>query len=264
MRIGRLIESLDLLEGAADWGYDYAEVVPWLLGPDEDDAEAESAVRARIRAAPLPVATMCGFLPDPERKGLMVVGPRVDRERLRGYTTRVFDRMQRLGIDVIGFGSGGARTVPEGFPVDRALGQVRDFLRMCADLGERRGVRVAVEPYNRRDSNLLNTVPEALRVVRELDRHGVRLMADFFHMRLNGEELDELELAGPYLIHAHIAEPGRGHPETTPADHRAFVAALRRAGYDGRLTQTGALPAYRSPAEAAAALKRAALDGGAV
>ncbi|HEY3080625.1 MAG TPA: sugar phosphate isomerase/epimerase family protein [Chloroflexota bacterium] len=263
MKIGLLIESLDLLEHAAQAGYDYAEVVPWLLGPDREDAGAEAAVRARIETAPLPVAALCGFLPDPERLGLMVVGERVDRERLRVYTTRVFDRMQRLGIDVIGFGSGSARTVPEGFPVERALEQVREFLRMCADLGESRGVRVAVEPYNRADSNLMNTVPEALRVVRELDLPGVRLMADFFHMRLNGEELDELGPAGPYLIHAHIAEPGRGHRQTTPPEHAAFLTALRRAGYDGRVTQTGHLPAYGSGAEAAAALKRAARDDGA-
>jgi sugar phosphate isomerase/epimerase len=258
MKIGLLIESLDLLERAAEWGYDYAEVVPWLLGPDEDDRAAESAAAARVRAAPLPVATMCGFLPDPERRGLMVVGPQVDQERLRGYTARIFDRMERLGIDVIGFGSGSARTVPEGFPFDRALGQVGDFLRMCAELAEGRGLRVAVEPYNRRDSNLMNTVPEALRVVRELDLPAVRLMADFFHMRLNSEELDELGPAGPYLVHAHIAEPGRGHPETTPSEHAAFLSALRRSGYDGRVTQTGPLPAYGSPSEAAAALKRAA------
>jgi uncharacterized protein (DUF849 family) len=77
-------------------------------------------------------------------------------------------------------------------------------------------------------------------------------------MRLNGEPLDELAEAGPALIHAHIAEPGRGRPRTTPDDHAAYLGALRAAGYDGRVTQTGPLPAYASPAEAAAALKRVA------
>ena len=188
----------------------------------------------------------------------MVVGPAVDPERLRAFTTRVFDLMQRAGIDVIGYGSGSSRWVPDGFARDQALEQVRHFLRMCDELGGPRGVRVALEPYNRDDANLLNTVPEALEVVQEVDRPNSQLMADFFHMRLNDESFDALEAAGPHLIHAHIAEPGRGRPQTTPKEHAAFLQTLREAGYDGRVTQTGALPAYDSPAATATALKKAA------
>ena len=83
MQIGLLIESLDQLAQVAAGGYQYAESVPWALGPDADDPAAEQAVRDRLRAAPVPVATLCGFLPDPERLGLMVVGPTVDLARLR-------------------------------------------------------------------------------------------------------------------------------------------------------------------------------------
>jgi sugar phosphate isomerase/epimerase len=142
------------------------------------------------------------------------------------------------------------------------LEQVNDFLQMCADLGEPRGVQVALEPYNYDDANLINTVPEGVEVVREVNRPAIRLMADFFHMRLNGESFDTLAAAGPHLIHAHIAEPGRGRPQTTPAEHAAYLRALCDAGYYGRVTQTGELPAYGSPAEAAVTLKRFAREGG--
>ena len=53
-------------------------------------------------------------------------------------------------------------------------------------------------------------------------------MADFFHMRLNGESFDTLAAAGPYLIHAHIAEPGRGRPQTTQAEHASYLHALHK------------------------------------
>ncbi|MCZ6680475.1 MAG: sugar phosphate isomerase/epimerase, partial [Candidatus Poribacteria bacterium] len=228
-----------------------------LLGPDEIDRDAEQAALERIRTSPVPVSTMCGFLPNPERDGLMVVGPDVDAARLWSYTKRLFVRMEQAGIGVIGYGSGGSRFVPDGFPRDQALEQVRHFLQMCATQGEGCGVRVALEPYNRTDANLINTVPEALRLVREVNRPSIQLMADFFHMRLNGESFDELMEAGPHLIHAHIAEPGRGHPQTTPEEHAAYLQILRSAGYDGRVTQTGDLPAYGSPVEAATALKEA-------
>jgi sugar phosphate isomerase/epimerase len=263
VQIGYLISDLDQLEDVAAWGYDYAEAVPWLLDPDYLQVEASStqtahATLARIRAAPIPVAALCGFLPEPEANGLMVVGPHADPVRLRAYTTRLFDAMQRAGIDVIGYGSGASRWVPTGYAPERALDQVCEFLRMCDELGRPRGVRVALEPYNRDDANLLNTVREALNLVQQVNRPNCQLMADFFHMRLNDESLSDLEAAGPYLIHAHIAEPGRGRPQTTAEEHARYLQTLRRAGYAGRVTQTGNLPAYSSPAEAAASLKKAA------
>ena len=263
MKIGYLISDLDQLEDVAAWGYDYAEASPGLLDPDLMDpgapiGEAAQKALARLRSAPMPVASLCGFIPAPEENGLMVVGPHVDPGRLRAYVTRVFDLMQRAGIEVIGYGSGSSRWVPDGFPRDRALEQVRDFLRMCDDLGGPRSVRVALEPYNRDDANLLNTVPEALELVREVDRPNSQLMADFVHMKLNDEPFDELVPAGPHLIHTHIGEPGRNCPLTTPEEHAVFLQTLRDAGYEGRVTQTGELPAYAAPAAAAAALKKAA------
>jgi len=263
MQIGYLISDLDRLEDVAAWGYDYAEssplaLDPYLLDPAGAAGEEERKSLQRLESAPVPVSVLCGFIPAPEQNRLMVVGPDVDEVHLRAYVIRLFDLMQRAGIDVIGYGSGSSRWVPDGFSRHRALAQVRDFLHLCADLGEPRGVKVALEPYNRDDANLLNTVPEALEVVKEVDRSHARLMADFFHMKLNGESFDELDEASPYLIHAHIAEPGRGLPETCPEDHVAYLKALRRAGYDGRVTQTGDLPAYASPPEAAAILLKAA------
>ena len=245
MQIGCLIGSLDQLEDVAAWGYDYAEISPGLLGIDEEAGTLEQKALEKIQASPVPVTAMCGFLARSK-----VVGPEIDNTQVRDYVMRLFDAMQQAGVPVIGYGSGGSRFVPDGFPRYRALEQVRAFLQMCADLGEPRGVQVALEPYNYDDANLINTVPEGVEMVREVNRPGIQLMADFFHIRLNGESFGTLAAAGPYLIHAHIAEPGRGRPQTTPADHAAYLRALWETGYYGRVTQTGELPAYDSPAEA--------------
>jgi sugar phosphate isomerase/epimerase len=257
MEIGLLIGSLDQLEDVAACGYDYAEISPSLLGIDEESGTIEQKALEQVQASPAPVTAMCGFL-----ARLKVVGPEVDNARVRDYVVRLFDGMQQAGVPVIGYGSGGSRFVPDGFSRDRALEQVNDFLQMCADLGEPRGVQVALEPYNYDDANLINTVPEGVEMVQKVNRPGIQLMADFFHMRLNGESFDTLAAAGPYLIHAHIAEPGRERPQTTPAEHAAYLRALCDAGYYGRVTQTGELPAYGSPAEAAVTLKRFAREGG--
>jgi sugar phosphate isomerase/epimerase len=261
MQIGLLIESLDQLENVAAWGYDYAEITPGALGPDADDPAGEAAARARVQSATVPSRTMCGFLPDPERLELMVVGPNVNRERLRSYTTRVFDRMQRAGVELMVFGSGTARSAPDGFPMDRAHVQIRDFLLMCGDLAEARDLRVVIEPQNYTDTNMLHTVPQAVLLAQEINRPNVQVMADFFHMCLNDEPMEDLVDNAAYLIHAHIADPGRGRPVTSVDDHAQFFDALHRARYEGRVSQTGSLPIYPSHAEAAQTLKSLARSG---
>ncbi|NKB69273.1 MAG: TIM barrel protein [Candidatus Latescibacteria bacterium] len=257
MQIGILVTNDQELAEAADWEYDYIEGFPGMLGPDEDDPQVEAQCLAKIEKHRLPMKSMCGFIPDPEGRGLMVVGPDVSLDRLRVFVTRIFDRMQRAGVEVIGYGSGGSRWVPEGFDADVARQQVADFMHLCADIGEPRDVKVALEPYNRDDANLLNTVAEATQFIKGVQRSHAQLMADFFHMMLNGESFDTLEEAAPHLIHAHIAEPGRGRPQTTPEDHARFLQALRRFGYDGRVTLSGTLPAYADDGETAIALKQA-------
>jgi sugar phosphate isomerase/epimerase len=256
MEVGFLVGSLEQIDDVARWGFDYAEIFPALLGPPHaDDPEVEGAARAKILAAGVQSKTMCGFLPDPEALGLMVVGPDADPVRLRAYAARVFLRMERINCELMVFGSGTARTIPDGFPTDEAHRQFAEYLTVCADLAEPHGIRIAIEPQNYTDTNLVHTVPDALVFAKEVNRRSVQVMADFFHMVLNEEPLSDLTDAGSALIHGHIAEPGRGRPQTTPADHQAFFSTLHRAGYKGRVTQTGPLPAYESPEAIAAALK---------
>jgi len=68
----------------------------------------------------------------------------------------------------------------------------------------------------------------------------VRLLADMFHMARNGEDMQDITLAGTDLRHCHIASPeGRMYP--MPGDggndtYAAFFAALRAIDYAGRMT----------------------------
>jgi sugar phosphate isomerase/epimerase len=262
MEIGYFVSAdVDDLDRAAAWGYDYLEIMPSLLGPlDADDPPVAAAMLDRLRAAGLPVGAMCGFVPAP----LAVAGPEVDRDGLRAHVARVFGRMRRVGVEVIAYGSPQSRLTPPDFPAERALGQVRDFLRLCADLGEAAGITVCVEPQARYLTPTVHTVLDGLALVEAVGRPSIRLMADFAHMLVNGEPFKVLDRAGPRLVHAHIgdAEPGHGVGVTTPEQHAAFLAALRAAGYDGRVTVSHPLRAYDSPAATAAALKRLATGNG--
>lgn len=219
------LENAPLL---ADAGYDYIELgVRPALMPEAPEAEFEATAR-RIDAAPLPVAALAGLLPG----DLKVVGPAVDWGRLSRYVETAVRRARRIGARILVFGSGPARSVPDGFPVQRAWAQVLDFLKMGGDAAARHHITLAVEPIRKAETNLLHLVSEGLALARQVDHPHVRCLADFYHMAEEGEPMEAIDPVGDWLVHAHIATPwGRKVPGSDRTDFSGFFAALRRIGY---------------------------------
>src|SRR5258708_409778 len=56
--------------------------------------------------------------------GLKVTGPEADEKKLAFYIQTVAQRAERVGVETIVFGGGGARRVPDGFARDKAKEQV--------------------------------------------------------------------------------------------------------------------------------------------
>lgn len=231
MKLG-LCVSLEMADHAQAAGADFIEVnVQSFLRPEQpDEAFAENQTRAQH--SPVPIEAANCFLP----ADLPCVGPDVDRDRLARYAATAFRRAASVGIEVIVFGSGSARRVPEGFPRERAMEQFVECLRMIAPLAGARGVTVVVEPLNRAECNLINSLAEGAEAVEACAHPAVKLLADFYHMAREDEPPAEIGKYGRLLRHAHLAEKaGRTPPGTAGDDFRAYFSELRRAGYRGRL-----------------------------
>jgi len=217
-------------------GFDFIETtVGTALKPRENE-DAFHEERRRMEAAPLPCKAANCFLPG----DLKVTGPDVDPGALRAYVTVVCRRAALCGIETIVFGSGGARQVPDGFDRDRAWAQLVAFGQMLGPIAEAQGVMIAVEPLNSRDCNILTTVGEAARYVGDVGHPRVRLLVDGYHWSMDNDSADDVTAAAPLLRHIHIATYAhRLAPGAEPCDFSAFFAALRRGGYDGRVSIEG-------------------------
>lgn len=232
----------DIARIAREAGYDYFEwSVGALLHPREDESLFEAAL-ADARAVGLPCPAVNVFVP----ADLKITGPDVDLPALEKYAATTFSRAERAGVEVIVFGSGGARRIPDGFDRDRAWEQLVEFGRRIGPLAQRHGVTVVVEPLNLGECNVLNTVGESADYVYAVDHPHVRLLVDGYHWSKDNDTVEGIVTNGPLLAHAHIATvEGRRAP--APGDTCApFFAALRKAGYDGRISIEGNIP---SPAE---------------
>jgi sugar phosphate isomerase/epimerase len=94
-----------------------------------------------------------------------------------------------------------------------------------------------VEPLNRGECNLVNTVIEGAEAAAQADHPSVRLLVDIFHMLRNGESPDDIIKVGAQVRHAHVAEMAeRTAPGVRGDDFRPYLRALKRAGYAGMLT----------------------------
>jgi sugar phosphate isomerase/epimerase len=230
MRFGCCV-SPDQINLLARAGYDFCELPASAVLPFEGEAAALPALR-RLAAAPLRPEAFNVLVP----AELPLVGPRADPGALRAYLRRAFGRMAQLGGAVAVLGSGAARRIPDDMPRDRALDQLAAALALAADEAGRAGIALALEHLNQGECNVFTSLAECHAFIVERGLGGVRLLADLYHLEVEREPLAHVAAAAPLLAHAHVAGGGRRAPDVPGYDYAGFVAALRAAGYDGRVS----------------------------
>jgi sugar phosphate isomerase/epimerase len=231
MKLGICASGRDLALLAGS-GADYVEEhTQQFLAPEAPAAEFEARLRA-LPAAPPVRASNC-FLPG----DLKCVGPDVDMRRLLQYGGTAFIRGRQAGIKTIVFGSAGARSIPEGFARDKAAAQFVELLKQLGPMASEQGVTLVVEPLNTGECNFINSLREGADLVRACGHPAVRLLCDFFHMRMENEGAEEIVAHGALLAHAHIAEKeGRSFPGRHGEDFSDYLIALKEVEYRGSLS----------------------------
>ncbi|MBM4436116.1 MAG: sugar phosphate isomerase/epimerase [Actinobacteria bacterium] len=232
MRIG-CCGGIDQIPTLRVAGYDYVELRVVDLRPDEQEG-SYAPLRREIQDGGLPAEAFNVFIP-PHHP---VVGPGHDLPALRAYVSVAMGRMRELGGRLVVFGSARARVTPAGFDRARAPGQILDFLRMAGEVATAHDLNVVIEPLARTACDNINTVVEGAVVARESGHARVWTLADWWHMHHNDEPLSNLAEAKERLRHVHVpVGPLPGKPaQRTDADYDAFLAALKAAGYDSRVS----------------------------
>ena len=80
-----------------------------------------------------------------------------------------------------------------------------------------------------------------------------KLLCDYYHLVVEGGTPEMVAACGDALRHVHIANPD-GRVAMKPddkADYKAFFDALRRAGYDARVSFEGSASDYEAELPAA-------------
>ncbi|MCF6471988.1 sugar phosphate isomerase/epimerase [Nonomuraea sp. MG754425] len=215
---------------ALDAGFDAIE----LRGKGDFHFAGRLTELKRARADGVEMPTVCVEMPhfigdfDPARRKDAI-------QQLRSQLTVI---AELGGIGVMTPASWGqfSRRLPP-FEPPRSREEDREVLTEALGiLGEhahRNGVLIMLEPLNRYENHMVNTLAEA---VSYCAMDSVRIVGDTYHMNIEEDDpCRALIDAAPYLAHLQISESNRNQPGTGHLDWGAQLATLDAIGYDGYL-----------------------------
>lgn len=227
----RGLDDFDSIKIASEIGLDYYECGFGSLANYDD--EKIKGCKDYLNENNLPCLVANGFIPG----NLKVVGDSIDYGALTEYLDKGFERAKAIGVKKIVFGSGAARSFPEGFSLDKAKEQLAYFLsEYAAPKAEKAGCIIVMEPLRFCESSMIHTVADGIEIAHMSGKKNVAGLADLYHVYGNNDSIEGIGEFKGELLHSHIAEPEkRLYPSTKDSEdviatYKKFFSALKQAG----------------------------------
>jgi sugar phosphate isomerase/epimerase len=157
------------------------------------------------------------------------------RNRALAFIRSLIDVAGPLGAPVI-IGSMQGRS-GDGVTREKAMEWLADALLTLSAHASQYSTPVLLEPLNRYETNMLNSLASGVNLLQTLRTKNVLLLADLFHMNIEEASIaDALRAAGGYVGHVHFVDTNRRPPGCGHLDYAPVIAALRDIEYAGYLS----------------------------
>jgi sugar phosphate isomerase/epimerase len=217
-------------------GYLGLEIAPFTLAenPSLISAGERREYRAILDSEGLAFVGLHWLMVAP--KGLHVTTPDAAvRDRSWRHIRDLIDLSADLGPHaVMVFGSPQQRSTVDGASVEEATCRFVEGLANVAGQALERDVTILVEALPAGQSNVVTTLDEAARIVRQIGSAAIRTMFDT-HNAVDEKEAHAalVEKHFDLVRHVHVNEMDGKHPGTGGYDFKPVLSALRRLGYQG-------------------------------
>jgi sugar phosphate isomerase/epimerase len=222
----------------AETGYSAVEIAPFTLVEESVEeisaAERRSMIRT-MRDANLDCVGLHWLLSPPPENLHFTTPDDAVRARTIDYMHALIDFCGDLGGPYMIFGSPGQRSTVEGQTVAEANERFAAGLAEVGDHAQDRNVMILVEPLSSDQTDVVNTLSEAMDVVEQADHPAISTMFDFHNTVDETEPLDVLiETYIDHIHHVQIQEmDGTYLGQTAAADYVPAFRAFSELGYDG-------------------------------
>lgn len=222
------------LQRLAKYKYDAVE----LEGEPDKEKYEPKKVKKMLQQYRLKVSSIAGmYLWKEEIKRDLASSDKKIREQTIAYLIKCIDYAQLMGAKlVIVVPAAVSKTAPSLSKKEDWKNSVK-AVQEVAKYAEKKDILLAIEPINRYETYLVNSIQDALYYAREVNSSHVKIMADTFHMNIEERDIPEaIRIAGNNLINVHIADSnrcsvGRGH-----INFKALIKALKEINYQYALT----------------------------
>ncbi len=107
-------------------------------------------------------------------------------------------------------------------------------LQQCSAAAEPAGVRLALEPINRYETTLINSVADGMALIERVGSPAFGLLLDTFHMNIEDVSIeDAIRQCGDRIFHFHVADSNRWPPGSGHLDFASILGVLQEIGYQG-------------------------------
>ena len=238
-------KTLDLIDKVKAIGFDLIEIC--VEDPETIDVKA---IGARAHAAGVGV-TICGAF-----------GPSRDmsseddgvRKAALAYLKRCIDFAAELGSPFVSgpmYAAVGNTHLIDDEARREQWKRAVASLSAAAGYASARSVKLAIEPLNRFETDLVNTVDQALRLIKDIGADNAGLLLDTFHMNIEEKDIPAaIERAASHIVEFHACSNDRGTPGEDHLPWPKIVKALRAVNYDGPIVIEAFTPEIREIAKA--------------
>jgi sugar phosphate isomerase/epimerase len=123
---------------------------------------------------------------------------------------------------------------PEGQAHEQSMAYLVEALQVCAAVAAETGVRFALEPLNRYETDLIHTVGDGLNLVERVGADNFGLLLDTFHMNIEEPVIEEsIRACDDRIFHFHVADSNRWYPGAGHLDFDSILETLFATGYRG-------------------------------
>lgn len=112
-----------------------------------------------------------------------------------------------------------------------------DSFGRLASKAESLGVLVALEPLNRYEDHMINTLGQASELIRAIGSSSLGIAADTYHMNIEETQIEEsLRRCAKDLIHVQVSDSNRLEPGAGHFNWKGLLETLGEINFDHELT----------------------------
>ena len=224
-----------VFEYAAQLGYDGVEIAPYTLADSvtEISPKRRKAIRRAAEENGVEIVGLHWLLAKPE--GLYINHPdEIIRIRTQEYMEALIHFCADIGGKILVHGSPHQRTIQEGWDLQESWDFAEETFKVCLKAAQKRNVLYCIEPLAHVNTNFINTVAEAIRLVKEIRHPNFKMVFDCRSASIQEKSASEAllrALDSGYLRHVHVNDANGRGPGFGEIDFIPILKNLVKNGY---------------------------------